>query len=180
MIKQDFKPISVNALSPNTMGDHQYVFANRQSSENNAQGHERYEPLMAGAHSRLSLNEPFRLHGCTKSGSVRILHDAFNSDNMEAALAGSYFEWLINVLKSELKNAPGKKLCVVYPSIDRIFRPAGYKRNGGGTASWHYTEADYALFQRFLDYFLGERAADIVFAVLDNTPPVQNNGVQND
>lgn len=103
---------------------------------------------------------------------MRILYDAFNSDDVDAAIGGTYFEWLANVLKSELPSTPSQKLYAVFPSIDRIFRPSGYKRQGGIT-TWYHTKNDFAVFQKYLDHFFGERAVDIVFAVIDNSDPLQ-------
>ena len=165
---QNVKPVHIDGVSPN---DGLFAFFSRQSDEANAHGHDRYEPLLAKEHARLTPTAPFNPHRFTGSGCVRILHEAFNSSNVEMSLAGTYFEWLVNILKNELSSTPGQKLFAVYPSIDRILRPAGYKRTGKGTDSWHCTESDYAIFHRLLDYFFGERASDIVFTVLDNSTP---------
>jgi len=141
-----FKPVHIDTLPPD---DWRYVFFNRQSDKSNAHGHKRYMPMMAKVHARLSPNETFNPHLFTDSGDAGILRKAFNSEDIEAALAGSYFEDLADALKHELQNT--QKLCAVFPSFDRIFRPLGYDPKGG-TSTWVYTEEDYALFQRLLDY----------------------------
>ena len=144
-----------------------FAYFNRQSDKSNAHGHERNVPRLAVERARLSPTEPFNPHRFTGSGDAGILRDAFNSDNVDAVLAGTYFEDLANALKRELQNT--QKLCAVFPSIDRIFRPLGYDRHGG-ISTWIYTDEDYALFQQFLDYSLGAQSVDVQFAVLDDSP----------
>jgi len=108
---------------------------------------------------------------------VSILRNAFNSGDIGIALAGTYFEKLANALKRELQNT--KKLRVVFPSLDRIFRPLGYNPKGG-TSTWNYTDEDYALLQKWLEHALGARATDVQFAVIDDSPAgvVRSNSIK--
>ena len=163
--ERNYKPVHINKLPPNNW---RFAFFNRQSGEKNAHGHKRHLPMLEKAHARLSPDEPFNPHSFTDSGDIKILRNAFNSSDIDAVLAGTYFEGLANVLKHELQNA--QKLCVVFPSIDRIFRPLGYDRHGG-KSTWVYTDEDFVLFHRWLEYVFGERAADIQFTVLDDSSP---------
>ena len=144
-----------------------FAYFSRQSEKSNAHGHQRNVPRLEEEHARLSPNEPFNPNRFTASGDAGILRDAFNSSDIDAVLAGTYFEDLANALKHELQDA--QNLCAVFPSLDRIFRPLGYDRHGG-TSTWIYTSEDYALFQRWLEYAIGERAADVMFAIIDDSP----------
>jgi len=173
--QKKFKPICTDILS--AADDQRYAYFNRQSDSSNSHGHRRYLPMLAREHTRLSSNEPFNPHLFTKSGDIGIIQSAFCSDDIEAAFSGTYFEALANALKHELQNA--KKLCAVFPSLDRIFRPLKYNPQGG-TATWVYTNEDYILFQKWLEYVLGTRAADVLFAVIDNNPPniVRSNSIK--
>jgi hypothetical protein len=166
--EKSFKPVHVSELP--LAGDWWYTYFNRQSDTSNAYGNERYVPMLAKEHARLSPNAPFNPHLFIASGDIKILRNAFSSGDIEAALAGTYFEQLAHALKCELQKATVQKLCVIFPSIDRIFRPAGYDPKGG-TPTWNYCEEDYAIFQKFLDHFFRERAVDIQFALLDDSPP---------
>ena len=145
-----------------------FAYFSRQSEKSNAHGHKRNVPRLAAEHARLSPNEPFAPYPFTASGDAGILREAFNSSDIDAVLEGTYFADLANALKHELQNA--QKLCAVFPSLDRVFRPLGYDRHGG-TSTWIYTSEDYALFQRWLEYAIGERAADVAFAIIDDSPP---------
>ena len=166
-----FKPICTDELTPN---DGRFIYVSRQSDEHNAHGHDRYKPVLAKAHARLSPGEPFNPYYHTGSGNVGILHNAFKSRNVGMAIRKTYFGWLANILKNELPSKHGDKLYVVYPSIDRIIRPAEYDPTGQGTDTWNYTEKDIAVFQNYLDHFFGERAQDIIFAVIDDSPPSES------
>jgi hypothetical protein len=173
LLGRHFNTVHIDKLFSTTVGDKRYVYINRQSDEKNAHGHERYKPLLAEAHARLSPDESFKPHFFTGSGCVGILLDAFNSGDVGVRLAGTYFEELRNALQNNLPNIPGRKLCVVFPSIDRIFRPLGYDPRGGAS-TWNYTDGDFAIFQRFLDHFFDARVADIQFVVIDDATPSQN------
>ena len=166
--RRTWKPVRTEELSPEYG---RFIYVSRQSSPTNSHGHARYEPLLAEEHARLSPNEPFFMHRFTGCGSVSILHEAFYSGDVESALEGTYFGWLGDLLRRELSVTPGRKLYVIFPCIDRILRPARYAPKGKGTASWHCTEEDFAVFQKILDHFLGERASDVVFAVIDDSDP---------
>ena len=146
----------------------------RQSDGHNAHGHDRYKSVLADAHARLSPGEPFYPYCHTGSGNVGILHNAFSSRNVGTAIRKTYFGWLANILKNELPCMPGQKLYAVYISIDRIIRPAEYNPSGQGTDSWNYTESDFDIFQKYLVHFFGERASDIIFAVIDDSPPSES------
>ena len=171
---QHFKPVHIDSLSPN---DWRYAYFNRQSDTSNAHGHQRYLPMLAAEHAKLSPNESFNPHLFTDSGDANILRCAFSSEDIEAALAETYFEKLTDALKQELQST--QKLCAVFPSQDRIFRPLGYNPQGG-TFTWVYTAEDFALFQKWLEYILGARVADVQFAVIDNNTPgiVRSNSIK--
>jgi hypothetical protein len=130
--------------------------------------------MLADEHARLSPDITFRQYCYTGSGNVSILRNAFKSRYVKAAIKRTYFGWLLNILEDELNDSPGQKLYVVYPSIDRIIRPAGYKPTGKGTDSWNYTVEDFAIFQIYIDHFFGERASSIIFAVIDDSPAPVN------
>jgi len=169
--RQKFKPVCTDELTPN---DGRFIYVNRQSDKENAHGHDRYKSVLAEVHARLSPGEPFTPYLYTGSGNVSILHNAFKSSNIEAAIKKTYFGWLVNILQRELPSTPGEKLYVVYVAIDRIIRPAEYNPIGQGTGSWNYTESDFVIFQKYLDHFFVERASDIIFAVIDDSPPSES------
>jgi len=169
--RQNFNPTRTDGLTPN---DGRFIYVSRQSDKENAHGHDRYKPALAKAHARLSPDVTFRQYCYTGSGNVSILHNAFKSRYVKAAIKKTYFGWLLNILEDGLQNSHGQKLYIVYPSIDRIIRPAEYDPTGKGTDSWNYTEEDFALFQKFLNYFFGDRASDIIFAVIDDSSPSES------
>jgi len=169
--RQKFKPVRTDKLTPN---DGRFIYVNRQSDEHNAHGHDRYKSVLAKEHARLSPDEPFNPYYHTGSGNAGILHTAFKSRNVGTAIRKTYFGWLANILKNELPSTPEERLHVVYVSIDRIIRPAEYNHIGQGTDSWNYTENDFAVFQKYLVHFFGERAKDIIFAVIDDSPPPES------
>ena len=168
---QKFNPLHADKLTPS---DGRFIYMSRQSDKENAHGHDRYRHTLAKEHARLSTDTTFRQYSYTGSGNVNILHNAFKSRYVEAAIQKSYFGWLLNILRDELQNSPVQRLYVVYPSIDRIIRPAGYDPTGKGTDSWNYTEEDFAIFQKYLAHFFGDRASEIIFAVIDDSPPPES------
>jgi len=169
--RRNFNPVRTDELTPNAG---RFIYVSRQSDENNAHGHDRYNPVLAKEHARLSPDTIFRQHCYTGSGNVSILHNAFKSRNVKSVIRKTYFGWLLDILENELQKSPSQKLYVVYPSIDRIIRPADYEPTGNGTDSWNYTEDDFAIFQRFLDHFFGEQASNIMFSVIDDSPPPES------
>ena len=169
--RRNFKPVLTDKLTPNCG---RFIFVSRQSENHNAHGHDRYKPMLEKEHARLSSDNAFRQYCYTGSGNVSILHNAFRSRYVKAAIKKTYFGWLLNILEDELQNSPEQKIYVVYPSIDRIIRPEGYDPKGKGTDTWNYTEEDFAVFQKYLDHFFGNRASDIIFAVIDDSPPEQS------
>ena len=170
--KRTWKPVCADGLSTK---DGRFIYVSRQSSPTNSHGHDRYEPMLAEEHARLSPDEPFFMHRFTGCGSVSILHEAFYEafyyGDVESVLEGTYFGWLGDLLRCELSVTSGRKLYVVFPCEDRMLRPARYAPKGKGTDSWHCTEEDFAVFQRFLDHYLGERASDVMLAVIDDSDP---------
>ena len=170
MVPADFIMSLADLLTDISDGG-QFVFITRQSSRNNLKSHKIYATVLERVHAQLSLPKPFVLHSFVGSGKVNFLKHAFDSGKVDEWIRGTYFEWLVNVLWHALAKMPeGKKLYVIFASIDRMFRPIGYAPQGG-TETWEFDAESCELFRRLIVHYFNERSEDIVFvSVNDGTP----------
>jgi hypothetical protein len=143
-----------------------FVYVHRASSRNNAHTRTSRKKVFEKYHLALRPNEDFVFHSYIGSGKAEILKNAFNSRDPKRILAGTYFAKLMDIVQSKLSSMPAGRLYVTFSSIDRIFRSTKYSAKEGGTKTWNYDDKDYALFQKFLDFGLGQDKDRVSFVTM--------------
>ena len=142
------------------------ICINRQSSRNNSRGHTAKIADMKETNVEAGVVDKPETYTFVGSGSMKELEKYNFFDNPDKLPRRCYFAWLRDVIRKELQNTPsGMKLIVKVHSLDRLFRPLLLDPKKPET--WEYTEADFDMFDRYVNTCFGDRAKDIVFVPLN-------------
>ena len=155
-----------------------FRYFNRESTKGQEAKHIAKIKAMEAAHASLGVNSPFIKEPYTGSGSLKILYDFFDSPDLNLGrLQGTHWEFLERELRNGLDQvSPGQTLYAVFPTRSRLMRPPGFDTRKKST--WKYDEDDHKILFRWLDHCFGERAKDIVFALLYMGTAVEDRGYE--
>jgi hypothetical protein len=133
------------------------ILCNRVSTR--SQSHRPYAAVLRVVYQQLGCKQPFE----------RLLYKIKGNGGIGTASGKRYFIWLEQVLRAGLAmlGANGT-LYALFVTRGRIFRPPGYE--GGITATWNPTQADYDALDEWLVRHFLQDADRIVFVIVFDHP----------